>query len=303
MTEGRVKGAAEPIWDSHVHLLPERRTRSLVRWIKKAFPGHPSREDFTQDDIIADLKGCGVQVIFNLVFPLEEEETEPLNDFSAEVARSYDFVVPFGSMHAETPRKEEVAERCLVDRGLAGIKLHPYVQGFEAFSPGFEPLYRKLNELERPFIVHTGFDVFYRKSQDLSYLRGILDRYPEMPVVLVHSLFPRFRLAYELMVEHEHLYIDMTNVLSAVRWYLESPPGAWPREEVELLERNLEHFHELVGNYSERIMFGTDHPAGMGSPEQIYADFESFAFKPQVRRNLLGATARRFLEECCGRSI
>lgn len=292
MNEGIQRGV---VWDSHAHLLPGDRSRSLVRWIKKSFPGHPSCEGMTHDDIIADLKACGVEVIFNFVFPLKEEETEGLNAFSAEVGRRYDFIVPFGSMHAGTPRKDEVAERCIDALGLAGIKLHPYVQGFEAFSQGFEPLYRKLNELERPLVVHTGFDFFYRKSQDLDYMGSMLGRYPEMPVVLVHSLFPRFRLAYELMEQHERLYIDMTNVLSAVRWYLGAPEGAWPREEVELLEDNMDWFYTLIDDHSNRIMFGTDHPAGMGSPSQIYADFESFGFTPDARRNLLGATARTFL--------
>jgi predicted TIM-barrel fold metal-dependent hydrolase len=274
-----------------------------VRWIKKAFPGHPSREEMTNDEVLGDLRGCGVDLFFNMVFPLRESETEPLNEFSVEIGKRYDRVVPFGSMHVETARKDEVAERCLVEQDLAGIKLHPYVQGFEAFSPEFEPMYRKLGELGRPFIVHTGFDSFYRQVQDLDYLRGILESHPEMPVVLVHSLFPRFGLAHELMSGHPQLYLDMTNVISAVRWYLEAPPGAWAEfyDERDALNEGIEHFHRILEDFSDRVMFGTDHPAGMGSPEQIYADFDSFGFPPEVSGNLLGGTARRFLVECCGR--
>jgi len=282
------------VWDSHAHLLPEGRSRSLVRWIKKSFPGHPVREDITHDEIIADLRACGVEVIFNFVFPLRDDETEPLNSFSAEVGRRYGFVVPFGSLHANTPRKDEVAERCVVEMGLAGMKLHPYVQGFEAFSPGFEPLFRALARLEKPLVVHTGFDFFYSRTQDLDYLQRVLERHPDMPLVLVHSLFPRFGLAHELMGRHERLYLDMTNVLSAVRWYTNAPGGAWPREEAALLEENMDRFHAVLKDYSGRVMFGTDHPAGMGSPSQIYADLDSFDFPPEVRGNLLCGAARAF---------
>lgn len=302
MSENSSGYGPAPTWDSHVHLLPERRSRSLVRWIKRAFPEHPSREGITHEQIIADLRGCGVEVAFNLVFPLREDETDDLNDFSAELGRRFDFIIPFGSLHAQTPRKDEVAERCLVEKGLAGMKLHPYAQGFEAFSREFEPLFGKLNELGRPFIVHTGFDVFYGRTQDLDYLRGMLERYPEMPVVLVHSLFPRFRLAHELMGEHPKLYVDMTNVVSAIKWYLDAPPATWTEmaADRELFDSNLDYFQQILEDFSDRAMFGTDHPVGMGSPEQIYADFESFGFAPEVRRDLLGATARRFLEKCCG---
>jgi len=290
------------MWDSHVHILPPSRTSSLVRWIKRAFPDHPSTEDMNPERILSDLRECGVTTVFNMVFPINENETEELNLFSRDVGRSYDNVVPFGSLHADTPRKDEVAQRCLIEYGLAGIKLHPYVQGFEAFSPDFESLYRKLNELKRPLLVHTGFDLFYGLSQDIEYLRGILNRYPDMPVVLVHSLFPRFELAGELMGEHEQLYLDMTNVVSAIRLYRDAPPGRWSTDtDVGEIARNTDSFLDVLDRYSDRTMFGTDHPAGMGSPRQIYDDFESFGFDPVIRDNLLGETARRFLEKCCGR--
>lgn len=241
-----------------------------------------------------------METFFNLVFPLKEEETEALNTWSRDIAASYPDITGFGSLHAQTPRKDEVTERCMVEYGLAGMKLHPYVQLFEAFSPVFEPMYRKLSELRRPFVVHTGFDIFYRQSQDIDYLRGVLERYPDMPVVLVHSLFPRFELAHELMGEHPQLYIDMTNAVSAVRWYSESPGNWVDITEGEHILANLEHFEPLIEEYSSRIMFGTDHPAGMGSPGQIYADLDWFGFSPEINADLLGRTARSFLEAHCG---
>lgn len=287
------------IVDSHIHILPPRRTAGLVRWVKKFMPQHQSREEVTPDEMLAELGDCGVDTFFNLVFPLKEEETEQLNLFSREVADRYENVVGFGSLHLETPGKDRVAEQCVVEYGLAGIKLHPYAQLFEVFSPEFEPLYRKLAELGRPFLVHTGFDVFYKQTQDFEYLRGILERYPGMPVVLVHALFPRFGLALELLGDYPQLYLDMTNSISAVRWYKESPDTWLEQAGKYEIEENLDSFNELFERYSRRIMFGTDHPVGMGSPAQIYADLDWFGFDPEVRADLLGRTARAFLEAHC----
>jgi predicted TIM-barrel fold metal-dependent hydrolase len=287
------------IIDAHVHLLPENRSRSLVRWVKKFYPAHPTSEDITIDEVLCDLSGCGVGTFFNLVFPLWEEETEQLNLFSKEIAERYDNVVGFGSLHLETPNKDEVAERCIVEYGLAGIKLHPYAQRFEVFSPEFDPLYRKLDEMGKPFVVHTGFDLFYRRTQDLSYLRDILERCPNMPVVLAHALFPRFKLAYELLSDYPRVYLDMTNSITCMRWYEDAPAFWGDKLGGEELEQNAEHFHMLFEQFSSRILFGTDHPVGMGPPVQLYDDLDWFGFDSGVRANLLGRTARAFHDAYC----
>lgn len=314
--------------DSHVHILPPSRTRGLVRWVKKAMPGHPSSEDITPEEVLADLRECGVEKVFNFVFPLKEEETQALNEFNRDLAGEFDEVVPFGSVRADTPEMDRVAERCIEEYGLAGIKLHPYIQGFEAFSPAFTPLYRKLDEMGRPLVVHTGFDVFYRQNQDLDYMRRMLDDFPGMPVVLVHSLFPRFGLARGLMGRRENLYVDMTNVISAVRYYRDATTGnssfgrglqsagsetesraidtgGWPESSVEMLElvENIDDFYALIVESHDRIMFGTDHPAGMNSPKRIFEDFESFCFSKAITDDLLGGTASRFLEKHCGMKL
>jgi len=255
----------------------------------------------TPDDIIADIRACGTTRAFNFVFPLKDEETGMLNEFSRELSRSYPMLVPFGSLHVDTPRKDEVAEHCIVKLGLAGIKLHPYAQGFEAFSPDFEPLFRKLSDLRRPLFVHTGFDAFYGCTQDLDYLQGILDRHPDMPVVLVHSLFPRFKLAYELMARYPHLYLDMTNVPGTLAIYSKMPEaerasaGAFDEGPLEV-----DDFYSILAEFSGRVMFGTDHPAGMGSPEQIYKDLDGLGLDDSTRKDILRDSATRFLERHCG---
>lgn len=286
--------------DSHIHILPPWRTRGLVRWARRIFPDHPYPEEITPDELLDDLRECGVSSFFNLVFPLAEEETGPLNEWSAQVASRPD-VTGFGSLHVETPRKDEVTERCVAELGLAGMKLHPYVQLFEAFSPEFEPMFRKLDEMGRPFVVHTGFDIFYRRTQDLAFLRKILERYDRMPVVLVHSLFPRFALARRLMEEYPLLYLDATNAVSATRWY-EEAPGNWADAlGDEPMEENMEHFRPLLLDFSDRIMFGTDHPAGMGCPVgRLFEDLRSLGLPDGAESNLLGGTALRFLADHCG---
>lgn len=285
--------------DSHIHVMPQYRTDGLVRWIRKAFPEHPSREGIGPDEIIAQLRENGMEAAFNFVFPLKEEETGPLNEFSRRLADRYPFLVPFGSMHADTADKAGAAELCVTELGLAGIKIHPYAQRFEVFRDDFEPMFEVLERHGRPFVVHTGFDAFYNRTQDLSGLERILDAHPGMPVILVHALFPRFALAYRLMSRHPLLYLDMTNVPGTIVLYDRFAREGWTAPD-ELSTEDRDHLDGLLREFGARIMFGTDHPVGMGSPARIYADLEALEPGPTAWRDLTFNAALAFLERHCG---
>ncbi|MBN1288850.1 MAG: amidohydrolase family protein [Actinobacteria bacterium] len=286
--------------DSHLHILPPDRSAGLVRWVKNIFGYHPSDEDCSADQMVSELRECGVRAAFNFVFPLREDETESLNMFNREICGEYRCLIPFGSFHPANPDKMKIIDDCLVKMELAGIKVHPHVQGFNLFSPEFRPVFKILNELGRPLFVHTGFDRFYDRTTDIDYLKRVLEEFPGMPVILVHALIPDFDTAYELMKEYPQIYLDLTNVVSAVRW-LTGPPG-WLRPgrfEIPGLKDKLDYFYRLVEGFSGRIMFGTDHPAGMGSPAMIYEDFRSFKFPEEACRNILSGTAQSLLKKYC----
>ncbi len=68
--------------DSHYHIMSQRRLWSLVRWIKGAVPDHPVPESVTKNDLLHTLARESVTHFFNLVYPLKEEETDPLNAFN-----------------------------------------------------------------------------------------------------------------------------------------------------------------------------------------------------------------------------
>lgn len=41
-----------------------------------------------------------------------------------------------------------------------------------------------------------------------------------------------------------------------------------------------------VPRHSGRLLFGTDHPAGMGTVEEIYSDMELFGFDAEITRRI-----------------
>lgn len=52
---------------------------------------------------------------------------------------------------------------------------------------------------------------------------------------------------------------------------------------------------EGIGPHSERIMFGTDHPAGSGTLEEIDRTLDRVGLGESVRERLVGGTAERFV--------
>lgn len=290
--------------DPHVHILPPRRMRGLVRWVKKFTPEFPVSEDITAEEMIAGLRESQISLFFNLVFPLWEEETADLNRFNRDLCQGIPEAVPFGSLHIDTPDKAAETRRCIEEYGFLGMKLHPYAQRFPAFGKEMTPLFEVLDDLQRPLLVHTGFDVFYGMYMDLGDMERVVRTYPGMQVVAVHSLFPRFRLAYSLLEEYPNFWLDMTNTISCLRIYLDikTSQGEVPAEtsslEFELLAENLEYFYRLFKDFPGRIMYGTDYPVGFGYHPALLDDLLYFGFADDVRSMLCAGTVKNLLERC-----
>jgi predicted TIM-barrel fold metal-dependent hydrolase len=107
-----------------------------------------------------------------------------------------------------------------------------------------------------------------------------------LPVVFAHSLFPRFDDAWRIVERHDNVWLEMTNVFSSF----------WDRRYV-LKEYDTEKrlLLEGIAPHSERIMFGTDHPAGSGTLEEIYRTLDRAGLGESVRERLVGGTAERFV--------
>jgi len=290
--------------DTHVHILPPRRMRGLVRWVKRFMPHYPLSEEITPEEIVSSLRRSGIRRFFNLVFPLWEEETEALNRFNRDVCAGLEGAVPLGSLHIDTPDKRKETARCIEEYGFLGMKLHPYAQGFPAFGEEMRPMFEVLDHYRRPLMVHTGFDAFYGRSMDLERMEEALRDYPRMQLVAVHALFPRFELAHRLLGRYENFWLDMTNTISCMRLYrdqeggevsIPSPDGSL---EVEEVRKNEEYFWRLFRDFPERIIYGTDFPVGFGCHPALLEDLRSLGLGEVLERWVLQGAAENLLSLC-----
>lgn len=278
--------------DAHVHLYPPKRLAGLIRWMHGFFPSHPVPKDATLEDVLADLRTHGCRNFVALVFPLEPDESIHLNEFIAGLATRVPGLIPFGCVHRDDPNPTAVVEDAILQKGLAGLKFHPMVQRFDPCDSRLSNVFALMNEWRRPVYIHTGFDEWYGYFLPEASLRALLERYPNIPFVFCHMLFPRLDIAFRLLEEFPNLHLDATNVFGTIAMF-RSQLGQVPEVDVAGVKRGMER-------HCNRIMFGTDHPAGMGDIRRILADFREFGLDEVTASAILHKTASAFLRAHCG---
>jgi dihydroorotase len=283
------------IIDAHVHILPTRRLKGLSIWLGRVFLNHPmAGKKFSVELIVHELSRNGVEYLFNYVFPMKETETEELNLFNYNLGKKIRSIKPFGSLHIENNAKKSIIDKCVKKYNFFGFKLHPYVQGF---SPNDERLFGSYERMERfgtILNIHTGFEDYYPQRETtitLSMIENLVKRFSGLTFILPHMFYPRLSEAVFLLENYENVYVDTTNIFSAI---IQDEKRGLKRD------REREVLIDTLNKWSKRMVFGTDHPAGMSSADEIFSDLNSFNLKNRITKNLLFDTAYRLIRKNIG---
>jgi len=269
------------IIDAHAHILSQRRLDGLSIWLGQVFPHHPlAGKPFTVDFVIKDLLSKGVNYIFNLVFPMNPSETEELNLFSHHLSKKYHAVIPFGSLHIGNEDKKGIVHRCIKELGLFGFKLHPYVQGFSPDNDKLYPAYEMMEECGTVINIHTGFEVAYPKrtvTVTLATIEKLVKKFSSLTFIVSHMFYPRLDEAVYLLETYKNIYVDTTNIFSAI---VQDEKNGINRD------REREILMDTLQKWSRRSVFGSDHPAGMSDIDTIFSDLDSFNLADGVKADV-----------------
>jgi uncharacterized protein len=274
--------------DPHVHLLPAKRTAGLMRWLHRGLPGVEIPVDITWEQALGDLRAAGAEHVVNLLFPLRADEAEELHRFGAALSAREPDVVPVGGVHVDDADPVRVLRNAIEEHGMRGLKLHPMVQRFSPGHHALTPAIAALATYGLPLYVHTGFDEWYGWSYDLGELERIAERHPEIPLVLCHCAFPRLEWAAEMARLHPQVWLDTTNVFASIELAPESARGE--------LAGKVDALFDVA---PDRIFFGTDYPAAMGSLSDLH---RQVARSPATdgRIDQMASNASRFMTEALG---
>lgn len=272
--------------DCHAHLLPPVRMAKLIRWTLRFAPAHPVPETVALDALLAEYRAAGVDYVWNFAHAIFPQETEALNEWSWRLGRSHPWILPFGTCHPLAPVPLAVIDRCFGDYGFVGMKFHPFVQRFTPWEPRFFPLYERIAHHGGLVVFHTGFEEFYGGTLPLGGFEPILRAFPTLRVVFAHANYPRVAEAFDLVARYPSLYLDTVHVFARVTqgWDRAAQGSAW------------DQLRDGLRAFPDRVMFGTDHPSGTGTLQEMYDEFHAFGLAPDLERRLLGETARRLVE-------
>ncbi len=278
--------------DSHIHILTPQRLVKLVKWMHKIRPDHPVPVDISVTDMLIEMKETGVTHFFNLVYPILEPETDPLNNFNKQFTKAIPGCIPFVSLHPDTENKAENAEALLDQFDVAGYKFHPFVQKFDPWDEKMDSLYRVLQERQKSVLFHTGFEDFYQMKMPLASLEMLLKKYPDLPFMFAHMCYPYVKEALQLLDDYPNLYLDATLVPGFLKDKLIPflPPGYTKESFRELL-------YEGFTKHQGRILHGTDHPAGWGTLKEIFQDLDRVNLPETVYHSLKSEAALSFAKK------
>jgi len=268
--------------------------------MKRYIPQLKVTENVSEEQILRLLANLGVSCFFNYIYPIRPEESQPLNEYNYQLSKRVKNAVCFGSLHPENSDREDILKEVLIDFDLIGLKFHPYVQGFSILDSRLEGIYRIMEEMGRPIVLHTGFDLIYKATPiGVNEVDKILTKHPGLVMVIAHMFYPRVEHAFHLLERHKNVYLDGTNLFSD---YREPETGENALEGI--LEKNsgssfyrvsCSGFSDQLEKYSEKIILGSDYPVGINDPEKIYSCMQSISLSDEAKYNLIEGTARRFV--------
>jgi predicted TIM-barrel fold metal-dependent hydrolase len=125
----------------------------------------------------------------------------------------------------------------------------------------------------------------------ITKLERMCKKYPGLPFVYAHMAYPAIKEVFQMMEDYPDLYLDAVNVLSCLREpyniILAGHPEGKKMPDILL---------EGIEKYKSRIMFGSDHPAGMDSLQNVINDLERLELSKETKKELSYETPKRFIE-------
>ncbi|HUR84451.1 MAG TPA: amidohydrolase family protein [Solirubrobacteraceae bacterium] len=216
-----------------------------------------------------------------LVFPMHEPDGyEAANDAVLEQAEaSGGRLVALTRVNPHTPGAVDEARRCM-DRGSAGIKLHPRAEGFGMDEPVVRELVALAHERKGVMLIHAGRGIPALGTNTVKYSR----EFPDARLILAHCAISDLAWLARELPEHPNVFIDTSwwhpsDILSCfclappgqVLWASDSPYGRPLVSAIDVLrcalEANLtpQQIAGVFGGQVERLVTGQD-PLDLGPP-------------------------------------
>lgn len=261
------------IIDFHTHCFPDKIAEKALLVLKNRSGITRPFHDGTVDGLLELAKSSGIDCSVVLNIATNPYQQSKVNDFAISL-RDVDGIVPFGSVHPDSPDALNELER-LKANGIKGVKLHPDYQDFFVNEKKMIPIYEKIASLGMITLFHCGFDIGYPEPVHCTAqaLAEVLPVFDGAPVVAAH-----FGGIWSLSETRKYLagknvYLDTAYCYGTIT----------PRYAKEVID--------IHG--ADKILFASDAP--WNAPWQDIELIKCFGLDEAEEKAVLGGNARKLL--------
>ncbi len=276
--EGLSVPAGAEVIDGHVHLFPPRVFEAIWRWFERH--AWTVRYRLHAEEVVEFLASRGVGQMVGLCYAHVAGMAPTLNRAMADIARAHPAVIPLGTVLPGEPDAADIVREALGPLGLRGIKLHCHVQRMAADDPRIDPVYRACAEAGVPLVIHAGrepsfpaYGVDARALCAASQIERVLQRHPNLTLVVPHLGADEYDDYAALLARYEHLWLDTTMAIG--EYFIPGPSAG------------------LFPAMAERLVYGSDFPNLPYAWDRELTRAVAAVTDPRALGALLAGNARR----------
>jgi predicted TIM-barrel fold metal-dependent hydrolase len=269
------------LWDSHVHIFPNRLFNAIWDWFQRAGWNIPYSY-LEYREITETLQAMGVEKAFLLTYAHKPDMSLALNRWVQEFCLANPMFIPFGCVHPDDSDLPELLTTVLDDWDFAGFKLQLAVQGFAADDKRLDPVYEALDQRGKILVVHAGTAPYAEAEHPflgVERLKPALLRFPRMKILLPHLGLYELEPTLEMLARFPNLYLDTA-------WVLGNPAAPLAPEKIG----------EVIAAFPDRILYGSDFPLLEYAPQIGVEALENLSLAEDILAGVLRDNARRLLE-------
>jgi len=186
--------------------------------------------------------------------------------------------IGFGGIDPPAPDALDQLDYAISSLGLKGIKLVPPVQKFDLKEPIYDPIWKKMNDLNIPLWIHGGHQVSTAGSE-AKYghpmrIDDLAMRYPDLTIIIGHMGTPWFWDTFSVVSRHPNVYVDISAHPALYKYF---PWDAY-----------------MDYNVDNKVLFASDHP--LVHWNQIIPSVENLPIPESFKAGIFIKNAQKLLK-------
>lgn len=232
------------------------------------------------DDYVSLMNKYGIDkaviVSFNLTtaYGVCLVTNDDLADF---VAKYPDKFIGFAGIDVPAPDAMEQLDYAINSLELKGVKLVPPLQKFDISDKKYDPLWRKMVDLNIPLWTHTAHQISVIGSVSKFGHPLLVDelatRHQDLTIIMGHMGTPWFWDAWSVTVRHPNVYVDISAYPELYSWF---PFDAFTKFSAE-----------------DKVLFASDHPIKHWN--DVLSAAKELPISEGFKRKILGENAVKLL--------